>query len=201
VVESEVIERLGGGSNITIEVALCLAEASKRQPGKPFMAGHWVSKKAFELRGPKLSDEFDVEATDDDGWKAMGYPAKTLYHVDYYSGVNEPAQRDRPIARIRIHADVYKKLASDAVPKLSRPIMAFLAAEIPCQILAASLPEWKDEQQPEARSPLSAFLKRINRVQPCSLGELRDLVVDPGMRKLRAILHADQETVRRVAEA
>jgi len=78
--------------------------------------------------------------------------------------------------------------------------MAFLAAEIPCQILAASLLEWKDEQQPEARSPLSAFLKRINRVQPCSLGELRDLVIDPGMRKLRAILHADQETVRRVAE-
>ena len=100
-----------------------------------------------------------------------------------------------------IHADVYKKLAADASPKLSRPMMAFLAAEIPCQLLAASVQEWSDASQPEPRSPLSAFLKRINRIQPCTLEQLRALLGEPGMPKLRAILHADQESVRRVAEA
>jgi hypothetical protein len=138
---------------------------------------------------------------DDEGWKALGFPPKTLYYVEYYSGFNEPVSKDRPLAKVRIHADVYKKLAADNLPKMSRPIMAFLAAEIPCQLLALSLSEWKDASQPEARSPLSAFLKRINRIQPCTLEQLRILVEQPGMPKLRAILHADQQSVRQVAEA
>ncbi|MCW5665453.1 MAG: hypothetical protein KIT35_16595 [Piscinibacter sp.] len=50
---AEVLERLGGGSNITIEIALCLAEALTKEAGKPFMQGHWLSKKSFDLRPPK----------------------------------------------------------------------------------------------------------------------------------------------------
>jgi len=82
----------------------------------------------------------------------------------YYGGANEPANKDRPLAKVRIHADVYKKLAADNVTKMGRPIMAFLAAEIACQVLAASFSEWKDADKPEARSPLSAFLRRSSSI-------------------------------------
>lgn len=198
---SEVLEGLGGGGNVTISVAVCLATPLKKVVGKPFLEGHWLSKKSFDLRPPKPVDDFGVDPMDDDGWKAMGYPAKTLYHVDYYMGVNEPAAKDRPIAKVFVHADVYKKLAGDTLPRMSRPMMAFLAAEIPCQILAASYSEWKDAEQVTPNSPLAAFLKRINKVQPCSLSQLKGIVEQPGMPKLRAILHADQQSVRQVAEA
>lgn len=197
---AEVLERLGGGSNITIEIALCLAEALTKEAGKPFMQGHWLSKKSFDLRPPKPAEDFGVDSMDDAGWKAMGFPAKTLYYVDYYGGVNEPASKDRPIAKVFVHADVFKKLAADNLPKMSRPMMAFLAAEIPCQILAVSYSDWKDAEGVEPRSPLAAFLKRINRIQPCTLQQLKQLVDQPGMPKLKAILHADQQTVRQVAE-
>ncbi|PMS14331.1 hypothetical protein C0Z18_32145 [Trinickia dabaoshanensis] len=199
-VGAEVLERLGGGANVTIEVALCLASSLAKEVGKPFMQGHWLSKKSFDLRPPKLAEDFGVDPMEDDGWKAMGFPAKTLYHVEYYSGVNEQASKDRPIAKVYVHADVYKKLAADNLPKMSRSLMAFLAAEIPCQILAASYADWKDADEVDSRSPLAAFLKRINRVQPCTLQQLKRLVDDPGMSKLRAILHADQQSVRQVAE-
>lgn len=197
---AEVLERLGGGSNVTIEVALCLASSLIKEVGKPFMQGHWLSKKSFDLRPPKPAEDFGVDPMEDEGWKAMGFPAKTLYHVEYYSGVNEQASKDRPIAKVYVHADVYKKLSADNLPKMSRPLLAFLAAEIPCQILAASYSDWKDADEVDSRSPLAAFLKRINRVQPCTLQELKRLVGDPGMPKLRAILHADQQSVRQVAE-
>lgn len=200
-VGAEVLERLGGGANVTIEVALCLSAELAREPGKPFMRGHWLSKKSFDLRPPKLAEDFAVDPMDDDGWKAMGFPAKTLYHVDYFGYVNEPADKDRPIAKVYVHSDVYKKLASDNLPKLSRPMMAFLAAEIPCQILSSSFGDWKDIEAAEPRSPLSAFLKRINKVQPTSLAQLKQLLTQPGMSKLRGILHADQQSVRQVAEA
>lgn len=197
---AEVLERLGGGSNITIEIALCLATPLTKEVGKPFMQGHWLSKKSFDLRPPKQADDFGVDPMDDDGWKAMGFPAKTMYHVEYYSGVNEPASKDQPIAKVYVHSDVYRKLAADNLPKLSRSLMAFLAAEIPCQILAASFQDWKDAEEVDSRSPLGAFLKRINRVQPCTLQQLKQLAEQPGMPKLRAILHADQQSVRQVAE-
>lgn len=197
----EALEALGGGGNISIDVALCLATALPKQVGKPFMPGHWLAKKTFDLRPPKPIDDFGVDPMDDDGWKAMGFPPKTLYHVEYFGYVNEPASKDRPIAKVFVHSDVYKKLAADNLPKLSRPLMAFLAAEIPCQILAASLDEWRDVESVEKRSPLEAFLKRINKIQSCSLQQLQQLVGQPGMPKLRAILHADQQSVRQVAEA
>jgi hypothetical protein len=200
VVGAEVLERLGGGSNITIDVALCLATGLAKEVGKPFMHGHWLSKKSFDLRPPKPAEDFGVDSMDDAGWKAMGFPPKTLYYVDYYGGVNEAASKDRPIAKVFVHADVFKKLSVDNLPKVTRPVMAFLAAEIPCQILAVSFSDWKDAEQVESRSPLAAFLKRINRIQPCTLQQLKQLVDQPGMPKLKAILHADQQSVRQVAE-
>mgnify|MGYP000926501803 CR=1 FL=1 len=198
---AEVLERLGGGSNITVEVVLCLAAALNREAGKPFMHGHWLSKKTFDLRPPKPAEDFGVEPMEDAGWKAMGYPPKTLYHVEYFGYVNETANKDRPIAKVYVHSDVYKKLAADNLPKVSRPMMAFLAAEIPCQILAASFDDWRNAETIEPRSPLSAFLKRIDKIQPCNLQQLKQLVSQPGMPKLRAILHTDQQSVRQVAEA
>ena len=88
------LEQLGGGSHMTVEVALCLAAGLKKEPGKPFMQGHWISKKTFDLRPPKPTEDFDVEATDDATWKLLGFPTKTLYHVEYYTGFNEPANKD-----------------------------------------------------------------------------------------------------------
>lgn len=197
----EVLDRLGGGGNLTIEVVVCLARPLPKHVGKPYLEGHWISKKVFELRPPKPADDFGVDPMDDDGWRAMGLPAKTLYHVDYYGGINDASDKDRPIAKVFVHSDVYKKLAADNLPRMSRPMMAFLSAEIPCQLLAASFGDWETADAVEPRSPLSAFLRRVSKVQDCNLQQLKELVRQPGMPRLRAILHADQGTVRQVAEA
>jgi hypothetical protein len=199
-VDDEVLEQLGGGASVVIDVALCLTTALNREAGKPFLQGHWLSKKRFHLRPPKSSEDFEIDQMDDAGWIKMGFPPKTLYQVEYYSGFNEPVNKERPIAKIRIHADVYRKLAADNLPKTSRPLMSFLAAEISCQLLTASFPDWKNAEKAEPRSPLSAFVKRIARVVPCTLKQLSDMVTEPGVPKLRAVLHADQDSVRRVAE-
>lgn len=196
----EILAQLGGGSNINVHVALCLSKRLPKKPGSPFLFGHWVSKKSFGLRPPKLAEDFDIVPTDDDGWKQLGLPPKTLYLVDYFGGVNEPTSKDKQMAKVRVHADVYKKLTVESNQRLAKPIMATLAAEISCQILAASFSEWEHDEEVVPQSPLSAFLKRINRVQPCALDELRKLVKQAGMPKLRALLHADQQSVRSIAE-
>jgi hypothetical protein len=197
---SEVLEQLGGGSNMTIEVALCLAKELPKTPGSPFLLGHWLSKKTFDLRPPKLSEDFDIEPMDDDGWKARGLPPKTLYFVDYFGFINEPVSKDKQMAKVRIHSDVHKKLSLEANAKVAKPMMAFLAAEITSQILASSLSDWEQVDEAASKSPLAAFLKRINRIQPCTLKDLKAMVKESGMAKLRAILHADQQSVRSIAE-
>lgn len=197
----EVLSKLGGGSNIKVEVALCLAKRLPKKAGKPFLSGHWLSKKTFALREPKVAEDFEIEPMDDEAWKQIGWPAKTLYSVDYLGGFNEPAAKDRQLAKVRVHADIHKKLTVESNQRLAKPIMASLAAEITCQVVAASLSDWEHADEVTPQSPLAAFLKRINRVQTTSFEDLKKLAKQPGMPKLRALLHSDQQSVRSIAEA
>jgi hypothetical protein len=137
----------------------------------------------------------------DDEWKALGFPPKTLYSVDYLGGFNEPAAKDRQLAKVRVHADVFKKLTVDSNQRLAKPLMAVLAAEITSHILEASLQDWDNADEVTKQSPLAAFLKRINRIQKCDVGLLRDMVKEPGMPRLKAILQSDQHSVRLIAES
>ena len=197
---SEVLDQLGGGSNIVVEVALCLAKRLPKKPGSPFLLGHWLSKKSFSLKAPKPAEDFDIQPMSDEDWTKMGWPAKTLYSVDYLGGFNEPAAKDRQLAKVRVHADIHKKLTLESNQRLAKPIMASLAAEITCHVIAASFQDWESADEVAPLSPLSAFLKRINRVQKCSFDELKALAKQPGMPKLKALLHADQQSVRAIAE-
>ncbi len=199
-ISDEVLADLGGGANIDITVALCLGKKLTKRPGSPFLHGHWLAKKTVSLRSPHASDEFDVEPTEDATWTKLGYPAKTLYAVEYLGGMNEPVQKDARTARVRVHADIFKRLTAESNQKLARPMLGSMAAEIACQMLAASLSDWESAEEVVPQSPLAAFIKRIEKVHSCDLEELKKLVKEPGQAKLRAILHVDQQTVRAISE-
>lgn len=198
---AEVLEQFGGGNNLTVEVALCLAKKLTKKPGSPFLLGHWLSKKSFALRAPKPADDFNILPMDDKDWLEIGWPAKTMYSVEYLGGFNDQSEKDRQLATVRVHADIHKKLTLETNQKLAKPIMAMLAVEITAQVIASSLKEWGEpEDEVTALSPLSAFLKRINRIQPTSFAELKKLADEPGMPKLKALLQSDQQSVRFVKE-
>ncbi|WP_421885004.1 hypothetical protein [Methylibium sp.] len=196
----DVLEELGGGANAVVEVALCLAKKLTKKPGSPFLLGHWLSKKSFSLRVPKPVEVFNVIPMSDKDWEAMGWPAKTMYSVDYIGGFNEPAVKDRQLANVRVHSDVHRKLTLESSQRLAKPIEASLAAEITAQIIASSLPEWQDSDEVVPLSPLSAFMKRLDAVQKTSFTELKNLAMQPGMPKLKAFLHATEQTVRFIKE-
>ena len=199
-IDSDVLDQLGGGANVVVEVALCLAKKLTRKPGSPFLLGHWLSKKSFSLRVPKPVEVFNVIPMSDKDWEAMGWPAKTMYSVDYIGGFNDPAAKDRPLANVRVHSDVHRKLTLESSQRLAKPIEASLAAEITAQIIASSLPEWQDADDVVPLSPLSAFMKRLEDVQKTSFAELKKLATQPGMPKLKALLHASEQTVRFIKE-
>lgn len=197
----DTLARLGGGGNIDIVVALCLATRLNKTPGSPFLLGHWLARKGFSLRTPQNAEEFDIESTDDETWIKLGYPAKTLYAVNYLGGINEPVQKDNATAKVRVHADIYKKLTAESNQKVARPVLGQMTAEIACHVLTASFQDWESADEVTPLSPLSAFLKRVERVQPCDLEKLKTLVKEPGQSKLRAILQADQQCVRAIVES
>lgn len=198
---ADVLEQFGGGANLIVEVALCLGKKLAKKPGSPFLLGHWLAKKSFALRAPKPAEDFNILPMEDKDWIDIGWPAKTLYSVEYLGGFNDPAEKDRQLATVRVHADIHKKLTLEANQKLAKPIMAMLAAEITAQVVVSSLQEWgapEDEATP--LSPLSAFLKRVDRIQPTSFAELKKLAAEPGMPKLKALLQSDQQSVRFIKE-
>lgn len=200
-VDSETVARLGGGANLVIEVALCLSKKLDKKPGSPYLPGHWLSKKTFAIKAPRLAEDFPIQPMTDEEWQKIGYPAKTLYSVDYIGSFNEPAERDRQIAKVRIHSDVHKKLTLESTQRLAKPMMASLAAEITGHILAASLSEWEGANDPTPNSPLSAFLKRLSRVDAAfTFEKLKEYAKEPGMPRIKALLHADQQSVRSIAE-
>lgn len=200
-IDEAILDQLGGGGNVVVEVALCLGRKLSKKPGSPFLLGHWLSKKSFALRAPKPADDFNILPMDDKDWIEIGWPAKTMYSVDYLGGFNEPAAKDRQLATVRVHSDIHKKLTVESNQKLGKPVMAMLAAEITAQVILASLPEWgAPEDEVAALSPLSAFLKRLDRIQPTTFADLKKLAAEPGVPKLKALLHADQQSVRFIKE-
>lgn len=199
-VDPDLLKRLGGGSNIDIEIALFLSKHLPRRPGTPFLSGHWLSKKRFSIRPPKPIEEFDVEETDDATFVKLGYPPKTLYCVEYLGGFNEPVDKEKKCARVRVHSDIYKKLTATSSQRLSRPVLTMMAAEIACSSIAASYDDWKDADVAEPKSPLAALVKRLSRTAAYTLTDLKAMVAQPGMPKLRALLHADQASVRAIVE-
>lgn len=197
---NDVLQQLGGGANTVVEVALCLAKKLTKKPGSPFLLGHWLSKKRFSIRVPKPVEVFNVIPMSDQDWIALGWPAKTMYSVEYLGGFNEPAVKDRQLATVRVHSDLHRKLTLESSQRLAKPIEAVLAAEITAQIIASSLPEWETADEVVPQSPLSAFLKRLEDVQKTSFSELKKLATQPGMPKLKALLHAQEQTVRFIKE-
>jgi len=199
---SEVLEKLGGGTNLDLDSFVCLDAELPKKAGRPFFPGHWLAKKGFKLRSARVAEDFDIEPLDDAGWTQRGYPPKTLYLVQYIGPMNEKTLPEQQIAKVFVHVDVYRRIAAETNPKNVRAIQAILAAEIVCQILAASISmsEWEDATAPEAGSPLSAVLKRINKTFKCDLASLRALAREPGLQKLRAVLQADQDVVRAIVE-
>lgn len=200
-IDDETLAQLGGGGSMDIVVVLCLGKRLDKRPGSPFLLGHWLAKKSFSLRMPQNAEEFDIESTDDQTWVKLGFPAKTLYAVTYLGGMNEPVQKDAPTAKVRVHADIYKRLTAESNQKMARPVLGHMAAEIACQVLTASFPDWESADEVAPHSPLAAFIKRIEKAQPCDLEKLKNLVKEPGQAKLRAILHVDQQCVRAIVEA
>ena len=199
-IASDVLEQLGGGANAVIEVALCLAKKLSKKPGSPFLLGHWLSKKSFSIRVPKPVEVFNIIPMSDQDWIGLGWPAKTMYSVEYLGGFNEPAVKDRQLATVRVHSDIHRKLTLESSQRLAKPIEAVLAAEITAQIIASSIPEWETSDEVVPLSPLSAFLKRLEGVQKTSFAELKKLATQPGMPKLKALLHAQEQTVRFIKE-
>jgi hypothetical protein len=104
-------------------------------------------------------------------------------------------------ARVRVHADIFKKLTAESNQKVARPVLGNMAAEIACQMLTASFNDWESADEVVPQSPLSALIKRIEKIHPCDLEELKKLVKEPGQVKLRAVLQVDQQCVRAVVEA
>ena len=143
---------------------------------------------------------FNIIPMSDQDWIALGWPAKTIYSVEYLGGFNEPAVKDRQLATVRVHSDIHRKLTLESSQRLAKPIEAVLAAEITAQIIAASLPEWETADEVVTQSPMSAFLKRLESIQKMSFAELKKLAMQPGMPKLKALLHTQEQTVRFIKE-
>jgi hypothetical protein len=199
-IDPEEVVAVGGAENLVIKLGICLNRDMAPAIGRPFLAGHWVAKKFFRLRPAKETNQFDVLPRTDAEWRQHGYPEKTLYSVEYSSGMNDPVDKDSPIASVWVHADVFNRLAVDADSKKAKAVMSFLSSEIALQLITQSFQEWRDATAPTPGSPLSALIKQLSSADKLDLNKLKQLAEQPGQPKLRALVHNQQATVRALAE-
>lgn len=199
-VDSDFLEAAGLASGLELAIGVCLRDELPHHPGLPFLPGNWVAKKVFKLRRAKPIQEFDVRPRSDEEWVAVGYPAKTLFSVNYIGFINEPTRGDQSVAEVFIHQDAYRKLVSDSDSKSTRSLQTFLITEISLQLLAQSFPDWEAAESVIPKTPLASFLKKVSAHRRITLDELKGLVKKPGMPLLRAMMQSDQKLVRAIVE-
>lgn len=182
---SEYLEYLGGGRNLNLTVALCLTSDKPQKSGVPFLVGHWLASKTFLIREKSSNSLFDVRTRTDEEWVAAGYPAKTLYSVEYTAGIADEPEGDNPVsvAVVHFHVDAFNKMAGQ---KLGDALQPMVAADILAQIIEQSFPEWKDVTNPEKRSPLANLLKKFNDTPMSTIEGLKSKINSPA--KMRAVI-------------
>jgi hypothetical protein len=126
---------------------------------------------------------FDVRPRNDEDWVRAGFPAKTLFAVEYNGGIEVEPEEDSSVATVHIHADAHNKLVNSPLGASLQPL---LGAEILLTILLESFSDWKDISQVEAASPLATLLKQLSKASPITLDELKAMAREP--RKLRGLL-------------
>lgn len=183
VVSGDVLQRLGGGRDLRLTVALVLAVDKQPNAGLPFSMGHWLSSKTFHLRERKLQTMFDVKTRTSEEWEAVKYPPKTLYSVVYIGGIDAAGEESGPIADVHIHLDAYNRMAGEKIGDILEPM---LSVEMIAQVLEQSLHEWLEYEEAPAGSPLLNLTKKITSADKPSLADLKRVVKNPSL--LRAIL-------------
>lgn len=179
-VGNEVLNRMGEGRNLELTLALCLRTDRKPAPGSPFIVGAWLARKAFLLRSRNMPSLFDLRTLKDEEWVAKGYPAKTLYAVEYVGGIDTELDDGASVATVWIHIDAHNKMVSST---LGQSIQPMLAAEIISSILLTSFDEWKDLDTVEKGSALASVLKQLGKEMPLTLAGLKSLTAHPPLLK------------------
>jgi hypothetical protein len=182
-VDADILERLGGGRNLQLTLALCLSIDREPAPGSPFVAGHWLARKSFLLRSRTMPTLFDLRTRTDEEWIAAGYPAKTLYAVEYIGGIDTELDEGASVATVWLHLDGHNKMVATSLGESLQPM---LAAEIISSILLESFKEWQFLDAVDLASPLATLLKQLGKEKPLTLEGLKSLVAKPPA--LRAML-------------
>jgi hypothetical protein len=184
-VGNSLVQALAGGRNAQFITAICLAEDRKVQPGAPYVVGHWIARKAVAVRPRTNPTLFDLRTRSDEEWLAAGYPAKSLYAVDYGGGIEIEADEDAAsVATVYIHEDAYNRMTSSPLGEQLQPL---LGAEIITTILQLSFKEWSKLDGAPQGSPLARFHEEFNKSGQTSFEQLKDLVSNQAP-KLRAVL-------------
>lgn len=190
-IDPERLADYGGGRNLQLTIALCLATDRQPKPGIPFLAGHWLARKVFYLRSRTLPSLFDVRTRSDEEWVSAGYPAKTLFTVEYTGGIEVEAEDGSSVATVYLHVEAYNRMVGAPIGDALQPL---LASEIIATVLLESARDWERLEIPPARSPLATVLKQFEKSKSLSLAELRALVAKPAL--LRAELQDRLNVVR-----
>lgn len=191
---SDLLKQLGGGRNTQFTVAIVLAEDKVPAPGSPFVQGHWVAKKTFSFRTRSNPVLFDIRPRSDDEWLASGYPAKTLYAVEYMAGIESgPEEGVTSVAVVYVHSDSHQRMVDT---KLGDAVQPLLAAEIVTSILQQSYSDWENLDVPPKGSALETLFKQLSKVdETLSIKQLADMV-KVNSPKVRALVQSRLSVVQ-----
>lgn len=168
------LKKFGGGRDTEITVAIALASDREPKPGTPFIGGHWVAKKSFQIRTRTSPVLFDIRPRTEEEWVANGYPAQTLYASEYLSGIEGSGEEgNNSVAVVYIHSDAHDRLVDS---KLGDALQPMLAAEIIASILTQSLPDWESLETAPEGSPLEKLVGQLSEDKSLKLSELAAMV-------------------------
>jgi hypothetical protein len=190
---SEVI-KYSWSNKTKITIALVLNESKETRLGKPYLKGHWLSRKDFSLVHTVNAPKFNFQVIKPEQFKDMGLPSDTCYYISINGDdLNMPREEFQEVIKVYISEPINNFLAKNDSNPHGKTLSHIIAYDLAATILSYGFSNLPEDHEIQENSILHAAAFNLSKEVGKDIREIKAWAKEPGATKLRSVYQSQMK--------